>query len=67
MTRPPKLATRLMAGLFAVALLAAACNNKKEGEKKDPPADTPIVKPMPPDTPMNKTDTINNRPTAPGD
>ncbi len=53
--------------LFGVLVLAftVACNNKKDGDKKDPPPDTATVKPLDPPPPANDTmkmDTADTRP-----
>lgn len=59
----PKFAYQILLGFLLLSFTVVACNNNKEGDKKEPVADTPVVKPvdtMPVDT--TKKDTLTERP-----
>jgi len=67
----PRLKNPFFLSILVLAFTVTACNNKKEGDKKEPPADTSTVKPMdqpppPPVDTMNKmngpTDTVKKKP-----
>jgi hypothetical protein len=57
-------ANRVLFGLLVVVFVTAGCNNKKDGDKKDPPPDTASVKPADPMPPKDtaKMDTADVRP-----
>ena len=56
----PKPAYQVLLGFLMLAFTVVACNNKKEGNKKEPPPDTVTV--MPADTLPSPVDTVKKKP-----
>ena len=67
--KPKSLFKLLVGSLFLATFAIAGCNN--EGEKKEPAADTPAVKPAEPAPPVQadtaKMDTADTKPVKTGD
>lgn len=64
-----KTAYKFLLAFFVLGLTISACNNNKDGEKKEPTTDTvPKMEPAPPQTidTIPKEDTLKPRPTDPG-
>jgi len=64
----PKPAYQILFGFLMLAFITVACNNKKEGDKKQPAPDSTTVKPVDQpaapivDTPAAPTDTVKKKP-----
>lgn len=63
---------KILLGAFAVSLFAVACNNKKEENKRDTPAEDSVkVEQAPPQvtdsTPKSTVDSLDTKPVKPGE
>ena len=64
----PKTAFQILLGFLMLAVVTVACNNKKEGDKKETASDTMTLKPTDQvapatvDTPAAPTDTVKKKP-----
>jgi hypothetical protein len=63
----PKAAYQILLGFLVLAFTVVACNNKKDGDKKETPPDTATVKPAdqtppPADDTVKKKDSLGDKP-----
>jgi hypothetical protein len=58
-----KSAYQILFGFLILAFTVVACNNKKDGDKKDPVPDTTVVAPPPPPVDTTKKDSVTETPS----